>query len=152
MEHRPRIDLQRQWVGNVHDHDLQRRRVGVSFINTIVKLTLGSIKAAEAPLKKILNAELPVAMAFKLSKLVKVFDAELIHYELQRVKLVEKLGEKDGDGNTTVKPENIEAFMAEMEKLHAIECELPGDPIAVADLAEVRMSAVDLSLLDGVVQ
>jgi hypothetical protein len=115
-----------------------------------MKLTLGSIKAAQPALTKLLNADLPIATAFKLSKLVKAVENELTSYESQRVKLIEKLGEAEGD-TTKVKQENLPAFVEEMTKLHDIECELPGDPIPVADLGDLNISAVDVALLNGVI-
>lgn len=117
-----------------------------------MKLTLGNLLAAQPALKKLLNTDMPVTTAFKLSKVAKDIDKEFAEYEEQRVKLVQKYGAADDQGNVSVKDEYIQTFMDDISKLHAIECELPGDPIGVDQLGEIKMTAAEMAALDGVIQ
>jgi hypothetical protein len=113
----------------------------------MMTVTLGTIRAAEPALKKLLTTELPIGTSFKLSKLVKIVDENLQHYENERVKLVKKFGKADDQGNINVQPDQMDEFLKGITELHAISVELPYEPVSVESLGEVKMSAVDAAQL-----
>jgi hypothetical protein len=112
-----------------------------------MKLALGAIKNAEPSLKKLLNADLHISVAFILSKLIKTIESELTHYEEQRQTLVKKHGEDDGNGNIHVKESAYNEFFSDLAELNKIEVEVAFQPISVAKLDGVKLSAVDLAML-----
>ena len=73
----------------------------------MITLTLGQLVAAKPALTKLLNTDLDCKISWKLRKVVSKIDSELSHHESERVRLVTKYGDKDNDGNTNVKNENI---------------------------------------------
>lgn len=113
-----------------------------------MQIKLGALLAASPALRKLVSADLPVSLAFGLSKSLKAIDGELTAHEEQRQALVKKYGEADDAGNFTVSPDRYEAFFAGLSELNGLEVEVPFTPISVSRLGDdVRLSAVDLSAL-----
>lgn len=116
-----------------------------------MKISLGALSAATPSLKKLLNSDLPIAVAFSLSKLVKTIESEMTTHEEQRQALVKKFGTEDGEGNIAVKPESYTDFFAAIGELNAVEVELNFTPVSVQKLEGVKLSAVDLAVLEAFV-
>lgn len=106
-------------------------------------------------LNKLFAAQLPVKVAYKLSKVQKVVASESEKYQELRMKLVNKYGTKDeaGElvvdeaGNAKIDDENIEHLIKEMTELHEIEFELPLK-IKIDDLETIELTAYDMSVLE----
>ena len=73
------------------------------------------IKNAESALRKLVNAELPIKIAFQISSVVDEIDVHLQKFEEFRINLVQKFGVKTDNG-IEVK-ENIEEFNNEITNL-----------------------------------
>ena len=111
--------------------------------------------AVTALLQKLFNAQVPVRTAYKLSKIQKAVAVESERYQNLRMKIIKKFGTKDeqgqlivdDNGNAKLEDSVIEAVTAEMKELHDLVVELP-EKIKIDDLANVQLSATDLSVLD----
>lgn len=68
-------------------------------------MNLGNLKEIESVMTKIMNAQLPVGLAFRLSIIVDDINNHLEKLETFRIKLVKKYGIVDDKGGITV-PEN----------------------------------------------
>jgi hypothetical protein len=117
-----------------------------------MKVTLGNIKTAEEALKKLLNMDLPIKSSFVLGKLVKEVNAELAHFEDERIKLVKKMGTEDGEGNFNVTQEKAGEFMSAYSELSDIEVELNYEPVSADDLGDIFMTAVEMASLSEFVK
>jgi hypothetical protein len=115
-------------------------------------LTLQQLKLAEPSLNKLLTAELPVTVSFRLSRMIKKLAEELVFFEDSRKKLVEKYGVTDSEGKTTVTPENQAIFIDEINQLLSVTVELPDVKITVEDLRDVKISAVEIASLEPWIQ
>ena len=73
------------------------------------------IKNAESALRKLVNADLPIKIAFQISSVIDEIDVHLQKFEEFRIDLVQKYGEKTDNG-VEVK-ENIEEFNKEINDL-----------------------------------
>jgi hypothetical protein len=115
-----------------------------------MKIKVGEIVASRESLAKLIGKELPVKAAFRLSRVVKTLNTELKDFEEQRMKLIQKYGEKkEGQEDTMiVKPENMEAFSTEMEALFTEEIEVSYEPVTVADLGNVQITPSDMVALE----
>jgi hypothetical protein len=73
------------------------------------------IKNAESALRKLVNADLPIKIAFQISSVIDEIDVHLQKFEEFRIDLVQRYGEKTDNG-IEVK-NNIEEFNKEINDL-----------------------------------
>lgn len=107
-------------------------------------------------LNRLFAAQVPVKVAYKLSKIQKAVGIEAERYQELRLKVVKKFGETDeagelvvdDKGNAKIPDEAIPALVDEMNELHAIDADLPDIKISIDDLEKVELSAMDLSILE----
>ncbi len=110
-----------------------------------VSFTLGELVNARPSLMKLFNADLPVKMAWSLSKTIKSIEAELNHYEEQRQGLVKKYS---GDSKE-VPQDKMTSFLSDFKTLQEIKVEVEVTPIRVDALADsVKFSSVDMMRLE----
>lgn len=116
-----------------------------------MRIQLKNLVNSQKSLNRIIDQDLPIATAYKLSKLAKAVREELSSIEEARIKLIQKYGE-DTEGSWKVKKENEPKFHEEMAELLDQEVELNCDPIKVADLgASFTLSAIDVANLDTLI-
>ncbi len=119
-----------------------------------LKLTLGDLKMKEASLGNLLNTKLPVKASYRMSKLSKIIINELKELEEQRVKLVEKYGEKTDQG-FAIKPDNAEmwkAFHDDYKELLKEEVALSFIPVLLNDIPDNVLSAIDMMHLSEFIE
>ena len=109
-----------------------------------MKVKLVEIYNCVQVMNKILDAELPASVAFKLTKLLKSINDEIKTVEDQRVKMVSKYGDKDENGSVSVSETNKEAFMKEFGELLSTEIEIQWEPVSVEKFDGLNLSANDL--------
>jgi hypothetical protein len=110
-------------------------------------LKLGQLKNSEQALVALSNCTLPIALAYRISKVLKVIVSELSDLEEARQKLVQKYGVEQ-EGNVVVTNENIDAFVEEFNPLLSEEVEIPFEPFSVESLPEtVSLTPMQLSQL-----
>ncbi len=117
-----------------------------------MKITLKKLQRAQPAMQKLMNADLPIKSAFKLSRIAKVINDVFQDLEQQRTKLVQKLGAPSSQG-FAVKPENIQVFTEEFETLLGEEVEINIAPLSEDELLlfeEVKLSAMDLVALESI--
>lgn len=112
-------------------------------------LTLEKLKNSEQALVKLSNSVLPINLAYRISKALKVVALELTELEEQRKKLVQKYGKPDEEGSVAVTQENIESFLQEFQKLLSEEVEIPFEPISIDTIPDdVKFTPIEISQLD----
>lgn len=116
-----------------------------------MKATLQQIQDGFISLGKLASADLPVKTAYWLKRIAKAAEGEMKQLDEVRVQLVKKYGEEDAEGNVKVKDENLEPFANEFGELLKESIDLPGDPIALDRLGDVKLSALDLMRLDWLI-
>jgi hypothetical protein len=114
-----------------------------------MKLTLNELQRGFVSLGKLANQDLPLKVGYWLGRIAKAAEGEMKNLEDSRIKLVKRLGEEDGEGNWSIKPDSMEDFNREMGELLEVSIELPGDKIKLESLGDsVKLSAIDLINLD----
>ena len=117
-----------------------------------MKIKLATIRGGIESFKKLLTANLPIKLAYSLSKSVKKLEGEVKIVEEQRIALLKKYGTSpDEKGNVTVLPENIEFFVKDFNGLLEVEVDIDITPVKLSELGDIKLSAVDLSNLEGIV-
>ena len=104
------------------------------------------------------NAKLPVKVAYAITKNINKINTELKAYNDEKVKLIDKYAEKDGEGKLKVdekgiiplKEERIEDYNRDIKELLSIENEIDIHMINLDDLlnSNYNISPADLSAID----
>jgi len=123
-------------------------------------MKLSTIINAQQSLTKLANSDLPVKIAYSLSKTIQKLSVEFKAFDEARNKLFEKYGEeieektKTGQPNRykKIKNENIEEFQKEINKLLDLEVEVDFKKIKVSNLEKVNLSAIDLTNLEFILE
>lgn len=113
-----------------------------------MKITMGELFNGKDVLEKLVGLDINVQAAFKLNRMVRAINEELVLFEEQRQKLINKYGENQEDGSVMVTPENQEEFHKELIDLFNVEINLQFDPISVKGLGDVKISAAELMMID----
>ena len=126
-----------------------------------MQFVLGSLKSVEPSLVKLLKADLPVVVSYKLSKLYDIIVQEVNKMEELRKALVIRYGE-EVDNQVKVKPECMRDFTNEYSELLAATLDVDFSPISIGyllnyndklermELPTINISAVDISNLRGI--
>ena len=109
-----------------------------------MKVKLVEVYNSVSVMNKILDAQLPASIAFKLTKLLKSLNDEIKSIEDQRVKLVSKYGEKDENNSVSVSETNKESFMKEFGELLNTDIEIQWEPVSIEKFDGLNLSANDL--------
>ena len=110
-------------------------------------------------LSKLTNMELPIKLSYAFSKNITNIDRELVAYNKERQKLIEKYGEKDKEGNLKTKEDgtinilNIDNFNKELKEILEIETEVE---IHLIDLestnVDINITPLELMLIDYMIK
>jgi hypothetical protein len=117
-----------------------------------MKFTLGEIRQMKDPLVMLIGKDLPIKSAWRLNKLIKVFNKELGDIEEFRKVLIEKLDTTgaDKDGVVTVPKDKMEQFVEEFGELLQTEIDVEFEPIDIDSVADIQISAKELMFLDKI--
>ena len=108
---------------------------------------------AKNALRKIVNSDLPIKMAFELSSIVDDIENQLNKFEKFRISLFEKYGTKDKKGNISVEKDNLKSFNNEMDDLLNAEVNINIKPIKIDDVLSIdglKLSIRDLKALNNI--
>ncbi|GAA0817643.1 hypothetical protein [Clostridium tertium] len=100
-------------------------------------------------LSKLTNMELPIKLSYAISKNITKIDRELVVYNKERQKLIEKYGEKDEESKLKTKEDgtinilDIDSFNKDLKEILEIETEVD---IHLIDLEKVD---VDINITPG---
>ena len=112
-------------------------------------IKLGDLKNVEPIILKIINAELPIKIAFQINLMIDDLDDKLTRLETFRINLVKKYGEEDKAGNLQVKPMHLQAFSQELKELMDSDVDFAPVkiPIEVFDTANIKVTVKELNAL-----
>jgi len=103
-------------------------------------------------LSRLVTVDLPVRMAYRLGRLLDSAESALKQFQLDRKPLFEKFGE-DVNGPDGVKAgrqipaANQDTFNAEQDKLLDVEVDIWFEPVTLAELGNINLTAQDMTVL-----
>lgn len=117
-----------------------------------IQLKLYEIKAMKDPLTKLIEKEIPVSIAFRINKLVKVIDEHLVEIEEYRVKLINQYGERNEEKNQIEVPSRkMKDFTKEMNVLLNESVDIEFTPININLFGDdLKLSTKDLMVLEKI--
>ena len=113
-----------------------------------MKVKLGQIFAANPILGKLVEQQLPIRVAYRLTRLITRLNEEYYALDSQRIKLLEEYGTPvDGvEGQFQFTPENQAKFQEQFNELLSEDVELDWQPISIDDLGrQTNLSVKELS-------
>jgi hypothetical protein len=117
-----------------------------------MQLTIGTILDAQPVLGKLVNLPLPVKSAYWIARLAEHVSREFQVAEQKRVELIKTHGgDPDEKGNVSVKPESLNAFLADFAELCGIEVEVDCKPISLESLESASLTPADFLALGPLV-
>lgn len=114
----------------------------------------------------IIGQQIPIAISFKISKMVKAINSEIEQYTASHKILCERFANKDSEGNAIILdlndkpvdkdqpgrydiPENkLEEFKKENASLLSVEVNIPGNHVKVSQLGNISIEPAHLMTLD----
>jgi len=112
-------------------------------------MKLGQLLLIKDTIVKILNSDLPIKEAYRLSKMTETVFTEIGHVQSFRDQLLAKYGTPSEDGNIMVGQENKEEFLEKYNEL--LDQDFEGDLIPldleVLDNAGVKLSPINVRVL-----
>jgi len=118
-----------------------------------MKFKLFEIRSLEGSLSKLTHKEVPVKLAYRLGKVMKVVSDELSALESHRARLVKKYsGEADENGNYKVPSEKVVEFKKEFSELLGEEIEINCEPIELSELDGLSLAPIDMVRLDKLIK
>lgn len=107
-----------------------------------MKVRMEKLIEAKPALEALIQKDMSMTTAYKISKLVKAIDAELKNYDEMRIKLLQDIGStlNEEGSNYEVPIDKREEFAVKMQELLAIEVELPD---------KIDISGEDISVSPG---
>ena len=123
-----------------------------------MKLSVLMSPAFNEAFSKLMAADLPIKVSFKLNKFVKAIQPELEMFQEQRKKVFEQFAVKDEEGNTvendgmiTLNPELKDQWMPKLLELEELTTD-SSFKVDVNDLEGVKLSASDLIVLEDLLE
>ena len=114
-----------------------------------MKITLGQLNAALPSLQKLAKLDLPIKIAFHISRFLKQAEIEGKTLADIRTKVLKDFGQPTEEtGQYRIPPEKIEDFKAKIEELQKEEVEFDFQPIILDDLGNISLSAQDILAID----
>lgn len=122
----------------------------------MMKITLRNILEGQETLQKLSNQSLKGRTAFQIGRLLKKLEEILTSYNETRMKLIEKYAKRGEDGNFELNdrneyqftPENMQAYVDEINKLILEEVEIEAKPIPFEDIENLEFTAAEATFLE----
>jgi hypothetical protein len=117
-----------------------------------MKIKLAEIKMIEGSLKKVVDKDLPIQLAYRFGKFLKSLNIELQNIEEQRIKLIKKYAVQPQQGQEIKVADGKEPdFYNEFNQLLQQEVNIDFDPIPLAAFGDISLSAIDIYHLDKII-
>lgn len=117
-----------------------------------MKITISEVLNSKPVLEKLVDKEISIKTAYRLSRIIKELNGELQHFEEQRQKLVHKYGKQQEDapeGNIIVPEENMGPFQEELAELLTAEIDLNCSPMNIEEFGDVKITTSEILLIDS---
>ncbi len=115
-------------------------------------MKLGQVLPAKSTLEYLMSSKarglLESVTSLRLARFWRVAGPELEAYDVERIRLVKELGERDGD-QIVVKPENGAEFRRQTDAMLDEEIELSIKPFNIIDFEKAGLSGEDILVLEA---
>lgn len=114
-----------------------------------MKLALAQLVNSQPALLELSSKALLAAPAFRIARILKMFNSEMALYDQQRTALLEKYGKLNDDKTQYVfDKDNAEKFQNEFNMFLTVEIDINITPISLTDLSDVKIMPQTMLALD----
>lgn len=125
----------------------------------MITLTLNDIFNAVPALREISTKEFPGSITFKIARLIRELDKEIQLFEEERMKIANKYGEKDENGNLipqengTIKipDDKVQECNEEFQALFSTQVEINANKLPVEIFDSIEMTPTQAMNLEAIV-
>ena len=125
-----------------------------------MNVTLKDIVDSQEVMRLLSNKPLRGRAAFKVARLLKKLESELVTFNDTRIKLIENYAKKDENGQfiTNEKNEyqfdedNATLFVEEINKLLTEEIQIDASPILLNEIEELNFTPVEMTLIEPFIE
>lgn len=114
-----------------------------------MKVTLKTIVLAIPALSKLSGEDLSLRLAYRLRKNISELQREADFFSEQRIKILDKHGTADENGNYTFEGDNEQNAITELEDLLNMEVEPVIDPIDIPITEDLKISVNDMGMIEA---
>lgn len=114
-----------------------------------MKVTLKAIVLAIPALSKLSGEDLSLRLAYRLRKNIAELQREADFFSEQRIKILDKHGTADENGNYTFEGDNEQKAITELEDLLNMEVEPVIDPIDIPITEDLKISVNDMGMIEA---
>lgn len=122
----------------------------------MIKVQINDLLNSTEALQKLSRADLKAKLAWQVARLLKAADAEIQEFNDTRLKLIQKYGQKDengelatdADGNCQILPDSITQFSTELNELLNTEVEIGANKILIDELENITFTPAEMSVLE----
>ena len=126
----------------------------------MINVKISDLLNAAEVLQELSKKQLKARLAFDVSRLLKAADAEVTQFNEARMKVIDKFGEKDENGelstdengNCRIVPANIPDFNNELNELISAEVELNANKIKMNALEDLDFTPSDMVVLEPFIE
>lgn len=126
----------------------------------MINVKISDLLNASEVLQELSKKQLKARLAFEVSRLLKAADTEVTQFNEARMKVINKFGEKDENGelstdengNCRIVPANISDFNNELTELISAEVELNANKIKMNALENLDFTPSDMVVLEPFIE
>ncbi len=126
----------------------------------MITVKISDLLNATEVLQELSKKQLKARLAFDVSRLLKAADTEVTQFNEARMKVINKFGEKDENGelstdesgNCRIVPANIPDFNNELNELISAEVELNAKKIKMDALEDLDFTPSDMVVLEPFIE
>lgn len=126
----------------------------------MITVKISDLLNATEVLQELSKKQLKARLAFDVSRLLKAADTEVTQFNEARMKVINKFGEKDENGelstdesgNCRIVPANIPDFNNELNELINAEVELNANKIKITALEDLDFTPSDMVVLEPFIE
>ncbi len=126
----------------------------------MIKVKINDLLNATEVLQALSKKSLKARLAFDISRILKAADAEVSQFNEARMKILQKYGEKDENGelasdekgNCKITKENLTDFNNELNELVNAEVELNANKISMEALDSLNFMPVEMVALEPFIE
>ena len=126
----------------------------------MINVKISDLLNATEVLQELSKKQLKARLAFDVSRLLKAADTEVTQFNEARMKVINKFGEKDENGelstdengNCRIVPANIPDFNNELNELINAEVELNANKIKITALEDLDFTPSDMVVLEPFIE
>jgi len=114
-----------------------------------MKITISEVLNGKQVLEKLVDKEISIKTAYRLSRIIKVLNEELQLFEEQRQKLVQQYGEVQEDDSVVVGKEKLQDFQNDLSELLTAEIDLGCEPMNIDEFGDnVEIKTAELMMIE----